>query len=254
MTKQKDGMECGVTFGTERKNSRTEGAMRSRAVAVGMSDATSAINEIERIPCPCPGPVGLAVDGNTLWVGSGETYRIYGIDAHQGTVFEETSAPAKPYGMCVVGDALRVIVAEPETDNRAIHRYVIGNDFKADTVRCPSDTGSFLTYDGDAFFVSQRFDQQIVEIDGNGVVLRTIQTPRQVTGLTVVAGKIYCVTTIDTKSSDYRLHRVDARGENATWTELATIPFFARSLGFDGTRFWTHDRDKREIVAFAKPD
>ena len=29
--------------------------------------------------------------------------------------------------------------------------------------------------------------------------------------------------------------------------------FVARSLGFDGTRFWTHDRDERKIVAFARP-
>ena len=36
--------------------------------------------------------------------------------------------------------------------------------------------------------------------------------------------------------------------------ELAALPFVARSLSFDGTRFWTHDRDARKIVAFARPD
>lgn len=219
-----------------------------------MNPALADIDQLYRIPCPAVGPVGLAVDGPNLWVGSGETYRIFGLDARNGSTFEEAVAPAKPYGMCVTGDALRVIVAAPETDDRAIHRYVFGKDFKSETVPCPEQTGSFLAYDGDSLFVSQRFDQRIVEIDAAGTPLRTIPTPRQVTGLTIAGGRIYCVTTVDTKSKDYRLLRIDARGAEPVYKELATFPFVARSLAFDGTRMWTHARDDREIVAFAKPD
>ena len=102
-----------------------------------MNSALAEIAQLYRIPCPAPGPVGLAVDGPNLWAGSGDTYRIYGIDARNGTVFEETVAPAKPYGMCVTGDALRVIIAAPETDDRSIHRYVFGKDFKSESIPCP---------------------------------------------------------------------------------------------------------------------
>lgn len=219
-----------------------------------MNFALTEIDQLLQIPAPCPGPLGLACDGPNLWVGCGETNRIIGLDANQGTVFEEAAAPAKPYGMCVTGDALRVIIATPETDDRTIRRYIFGKDFKSDALRCPGDTGSFLAYDGDSFFVSQRFDQQIVEIDETGAVRRTIPTPKQVTGLTVVGGRIYTVGATDTKSTDYRLSRIDARGPEVEIVELASLPFVARSLSFDGTRFWTHDRDARKIVAFARPD
>ena len=35
--------------------------------------------------------------------------------------------------------------------------------------------------------------------------------------------------------------------------DLATIPFHARGLAFDGERFWTNDRELHQTVAFAKP-
>ena len=135
-----------------------------------MNFALTEIDQLLQIPAPCPGPLGLACDGPNLWVGCGETNRIIGLDANQGAVFEEAATPAKPYGMCVTGDALRVIIAAPETDDRTIRRYIFGKDFKSDVLRCPDDTGSFLAYDGDSFFVSQRFDQKIVEIDETGAV------------------------------------------------------------------------------------
>lgn len=217
-----------------------------------MNSAIADIDVLLQIPAPCPGPLGLACDGPTLWVGCGQTHRIYGMDSRQGTVFEEAAAPGKPYGMCVTGDALRVIVATDD-DDRYLRRYIFGKGFKSDAIACPDHTGSFLAYDGDSFFVSQRFDQRIVEIDDQGTTLRTLPTPRQVTGMTVLEGRIYAVTTIDTASKDYRLLRIDARRDEPEIVELATIPFVARSLGFDGIRFWTHDRDERKIVAFARP-
>ena len=220
-----------------------------------MNPTLTEIDQLWQIPAPCPGPLGLACDGPNLWVGCGETRRIYGINARQGTVFEEATAPAKPYGMCVTGDALRVIIAEDETDNRTIRRYIFGKDFKkTEAIRCPDDTGSFLAYDGDSFFVSQRFDQRIVEIDESGKVLRTLPTPGQVTGMTIVSGRFYLVITVDAKSKDYKLVRIDARGSDLEIVELAAFPFVARSLGYDGSRFWTHDRDARKIVAFSKTD
>jgi hypothetical protein len=93
-----------------------------------------------------------------------------------------------------------------------------------------------------------------VEIDGDGHAVRTIPTPGQVTGLTIVEGRFYAVTTPDTKSREYRLIRIDARSGAVETVELAVIPFVARSLSFDGARFWTHMRDEKVIVAFAKVD
>jgi len=217
-----------------------------------MHSALSDIEQLLHVPSPCPGQLGLACDGPNLWVGSGDTRRIYGLDARNGAVFEEVTAPGKPYGMCVTGDALRVIVAE-DNDDRYIRRYIFGKDFKSEKLPCPDLTGSFLAYDGDALFVSQRFDQRIVEIDADGRVLRSIAMPRQITGITIAGGRIYTVGSSDTSDANYLLTRIDARRDVPEIVDLAAIGFVARGLAFDGSRFWTNDRDAHAIVAFAVP-
>ncbi len=223
-----------------------------------MNQTLSTIEELLRIPAPCPAPMGLACDGPDLWIGSFETCRIYGMVAQQGRVFEEAIAPGRPYGLTVTGDALRVVTGDTHdggTDDRFIRRYVMGKDFKTShAVRCPDGTGSFLAYDGDRLYLSQRDNQVILELDQAGSVLRTIPVPRQITGMVIVAGRFYLVTTESREVDDYRLLCLDARKEQPEIHELASIGFAARSLGFDGTKFWTNCRAENTIVAFAKPD
>jgi hypothetical protein len=36
-----------------------------------------------------------------------------------------------------------------------------------------------------------------------------------------------------------------------TWVDVARIPFQARALAWDGTKFWTNHREQNQIVAFA---
>ena len=218
-----------------------------------MNQTLSTIEELLRIPAPCPSPVGLACDGPDLWIGSLETNRIYGLVAQQGRVFEEAVAPGRPFGITVTGDALRVVL-EGDSDDRIIRRYIMGKDFKSEAIRCPDGTGSFLAYDGDRLYLSQRYNKAILELDDRGSVLRTIPVPRQITGMVIVAGRFYLVTTESSEIDDYRLLCLDARKEQPEVHELAAIPFGARSLGFDGTKFWTNCREENTIVAFAKPD
>ena len=218
-----------------------------------MNQTLSVIEELVRIPAPCPSPMGLACDGPDLWIGSYETNRIYGLTAQQGRVFEEVVAPGKPYGLTVTGDALRVVLGD-DGDDRWIRRYIMGKDFKSEKVACPDHTGSFLAYDGDRLYLSQRDNKVILELDEAGTVLRTIPVPRQITGMVVVAGRFYLVTTESREIDDYRLLCLDARKEHPEVHELASIPFGARSLGYDGSKFWTNCRSENTIVAFAKPD
>ncbi len=221
-----------------------------------MNQTLSMIEELVRIPAPCPSPMGLACDGPDLWIASFETNRIYGLNAQQGRVFEEAAAPGRPYGLTVTGDALRVVVGDAVDggkDDRFIRRYIMGKDFKTEAIPCPDHTGSFLGYDGDRLYLSQRDNKVILELDDTGRVLRTIPVPRQITGMVIVAGKFYLVTTESRTVDDYRLLCLDARKEQPEVVELASIPFGARSLGFDGTKFWTNCRAENTIVAFAKP-
>ncbi len=217
-----------------------------------MNETLSTIDELLRIPAPCPSPLSLACDGTTLWVGSSETRRLYGLNAQQGTVFEEATVPGRPFGACVTGDALRVVVAD-EDDNRSVRRYIFGKDFKSEKMPCPGDTGSFLAYDGELLWISQRFDKRIVQVDEAGTVLRTVFFPREITGMVMVDGRFYFATTESKDVDDYRLMRLDPASDQAKIEELASIPFTARSLAWDGTRFWTANREENTLVAFARP-
>jgi hypothetical protein len=219
-----------------------------------MNETLTPIDEQLRIPAPCPAPMGIACDGSTLWLASYETKRLYGIDVNTGNVIEESATPGTPYGITVIGDELRVICGDEKEDNRAIRRYIVGHGFKNGAVACPDDTGSFLAYDGEFLFLSQRFQKRILELDGAGAVNRTIGVPREITGMVVVDGSFYLSTTESREVDDYRLLRVDARKEPYEIVELAAIPFRARGLAYDGMRLWTNDRFENTIVAFARPD
>jgi hypothetical protein len=207
------------------------------------------ISESLRLPSPAPRPQSLAYDGDVLWMGSIETSRIYAIDPKQWTVSDETQAPGKPWGITVLGDELRVILGEGSDDDRYIRRLVPGHGFKDRALRCPDDTGSQLSYDGTYLYVSQWYNRRILGLDEDGNVIRTIELPRGICGQVYADGGWFCITTDDEATDAYFLTRVTVNGTQKT-EDLARIPFAARSLAFDGTRFWTNHREENQIVAF----
>jgi len=212
------------------------------------------VTELRRLPSPAPRPQALAFDGHYLWMGSLETQRLYAIDPDHWTVREEAHVPGRPFGATVVGDELRVIYGVGEADDRVIGRFIPGHGFReSDIVACPQDTGSQLGYDGDFLYVSQWYDQRILQVSDRGKVLRTIATPRGICGLVVVASRFFILNTDDEESDEYFISRIDARGESPVVEDLARVPFAARALTFDGERFWTNHRESGEIVAFASP-
>jgi hypothetical protein len=217
-----------------------------------INDTLAEIEELQRIPAPGPAPQALACDGMDIWVASAETNRLYGLRANTAAVFEEALAPGCPIGMVVTGDALRVVISDDDDDSRTIRRYVFGHGFKTEAIPCPDDSGSFLAYDGDNLFLSQRFAQRIVQLNADGGTHHAIPVPRQICGMTIVSGRFFLMTTAGPdEPADYRLFSLDARGSEPVVKELARIPFVARSLAWDGTKFWTNARRTNEIVAFS---
>jgi hypothetical protein len=178
------------------------------------------VTETLRLPSPAPRPQALAFDGDKLWMGSIETDRLYAINPLQWTVIEEEKVPGKPWGMAVLGDELRVICGVGDEDDRVIRRYV-----------------------------SQWYNRRILGLDERGNVVRQIDVPHGICGQCYVDGYFYLVTTEDEESEAYFLTKVSANGGNAS-EDLARIPFAARALAFDGSRFWTNHRDANQIVAF----
>jgi hypothetical protein len=218
-----------------------------------INESLATIEELGRIPAPCPAPQSLACDGTDLWIGSVDIPKLYGIRSNTGAVFEESAAPGYLIGIVVIGDEIRAVSSENEDDdNRVIRRYVMGHGFKSEAIPCPNDTGSFLAWDGDHLYLSQRHDKQILQLDADGRVTRTIAVPRGIVGMTVVNGCFYLMTAADRgEPLDHRVMRLDARLPEPAFTEIAAVTFDARSLSWDGTKFWTSDRHGNELVAFA---
>jgi hypothetical protein len=204
---------------------------------------------------PAPKPTSLAWDGSILWMGSRAAKRIYGINPATWSVIWEAAAPGTPYGMTVVEGVLRVLCGETADDHRIIRRCIPMQGFDAKFgIPCPDDTGSQLGYDGHRLHVSQWHPRKVLALGAEGQVERVIDLPRDVCGQVFVGGFIYLVTLDDEEKGPYWITRVDPRPATATMEDAALVPFAARGLAFDGTRFWTNHREQNQIVSFALPD
>jgi|SRR5579884_195129 len=209
------------------------------------------ITEASRMLSPAPRPQSLAFDGETLWMGSLETCRVYGIDPLHWTVREEMKAPGKPYGITVMGDELRVLLSMSDEDHRIIRKYIPGHGFKDEgEIACPDDTGSQLSYDGDRLYVSQWYNKRIISLDEKGHVGSVIEAPHGICGQVIVQGIFYVLGTDDEETDQYFLTRIDARNGTPKVEDIARVNFQGRALAFDGSRFWSNHRECNEIVSF----
>ena len=213
------------------------------------------ITELRRLAAPAPRPQAIAFDGRRIWIGSLAQRRLYAIDPRTWIVEREHDVPGLPYGLTVAGNELRVLLSLTDEDHRVIHRVdPVAGLRPTDTLACPDDTGSHLSFDGTWFYVSQWYRKRIVAIDADGVPGAVIELPHEICGHTLVDGRFYCVTTDDETRGEYFLTRVDPRGTTPEIDDLATIRFDARGLAFDGEVFWTNHREAHQTVAFVKPD
>lgn len=213
------------------------------------------ITELQRLDSPAPKPTSLAWDGSILWMGSRATKRIYGINPATWKVLWETPAPGTPYGMTSLKGELRVLCGETADDNRIIRRCIPMQGFDAKfAIPCPDDAGSQLGYDGSMLHVSQWYPKKVLALGADGQVERVINVPHGICGQVFVEGFLYLVTTDEEEKGDYWVTRVDPRPSTPVIEDLIRIPFAARALAFDGTRFWTNHREQSQIVSFARPD
>ena len=212
------------------------------------------IKELQRLASPAPKPQSLAWDGVTLWMGSRETRRIYAINPATWTVGWEIAAPGIPWGMAAVAGELRVICGETAEDHRIIRRCLPGHGFDPKFgIPCPDDCGSHLGWDGCQLYLSQWYPKKVLALGAYGQVERVISVPHGICGQVIVDGLFFLATTDAEETTDYWLTRVNLRPATPRIDDLARIPFAARALAFDGTRFWTNHREQNQIVSFARP-
>jgi hypothetical protein len=219
------------------------------------SSELAEIAQLVRFPSPAPAPQSLAHDGEHLWLGSWETERVYGLDPKQGRVFEEVRAPGRPVGSTVIGDELRFICSENgEGDNRFIRRFVPGHGFKTHAAACPDDTGSFLAFDGERLWLSQRHNKRVLELDATNRVLRTVPVGEQILGICWAGTRLYLSLWLGRERGGAQVAYIEPKSAGAIPVTIAQSPFAMISLAVDGERFWTNDAQSNQIVAFSLPN
>lgn len=218
-----------------------------------MNDALPPLAETLRIPSPAPAPQALAFDGTMLWMGSWETSRLYAIDPHRGSVYEETQAPGKPVSAVAVGDELRCVTSETD-DSRFIRRFIPGHGFKTEAIPCPEDTGSFLSFDGERLWLSQRYNKRILELGTNFQTVRTVDVGEEIIGVTWARGVVLLSAWLGRDRGGCRLAAIDPNAAAPKARFVAAVPFVAVSLALDGETCWTNDFKKNELVRFSLPN
>lgn len=212
------------------------------------------IRELKRLASPVAKPQALAWDGATLWLSSRDEKTIHGLDPVRWVSTWSVAAPGTPWGMTAVNGSLAVLCGETEADTRIIRRCVPGRGFVPDYgLPCPEDLGSHLSYDGQSLILSQWYPKKLLFLDPLGQPTRVLLSPRGICGHCRAKDVFYLVTTDAEETNEYYLTRIDPRPAVPVVTDVATIPFPARALAFDGNNFWTNHRAADQTVCFAPP-
>jgi hypothetical protein len=200
---------------------------------------------------PAGRPQPLAFYRQSLWMGSWDTDRLYAIDPQTWAVTDEIAAPGKPYGLAVVGSDMRVVVSIGEDEDRYLFRFVPGEGFdESSKMACPDLTGSHLASDGTTLYLAQMGMRRIVTLDDAGSIDREIALPTRICGMGF-GPKGFYVISADEEFENLQLATFDVTSNDAKPAPIAGIAFDgARSIAYDGSVWWTSDREVSEIVSF----
>jgi hypothetical protein len=191
-----------------------------------------AIAEADRLVSPSPEPHSIAIRGKDVWVASRATRRIDVIERESWKKTGEIEPPGMPWGMNYGGGAIVMTCGEGSDDTRRVHRYVPGEGFDALDIPCPDDTGSHLALYGGRVLLGQWYNKKLLLV-------------------AVIDDMAALLGTDDEDNGGYYLSRLDLR--TGLSGELAAVPFRARGLAWDGSRFWTNHREADRTVSFLLP-
>ncbi len=212
------------------------------------------VRNIERHASPLVTPQALAWDGSKFWLSSRDTGALHTVDATSFELIEEIDAPGLVWACTRAADGWRCTIGKGLNDDRYVYRYCEAEGWRK-LFACPELAGSYLGFDGEYLYLSRWYKGQIHQIDDAGTLLRTIDIGAEICGHTFADGTLYVLrgrenADVPEKAEEWRIARVDLRETTPLIEDLATVPFAARSLAFDGSRFWSNHRAANEIVSF----
>jgi hypothetical protein len=210
------------------------------------------IMELTRRPAPAPTPQALACDGEYLWISSRDLGTFYKTEAATLKVVEETDPPGVVWAAVFTSDGLRLTIGEGPEDDRFIYRYTLAEGF-VKRFACPDFTGSYVSFDGSALWLSQWYKGQIHQFDGAGKISRSLEIGAEICGHAFADGQLYVLRGTEQDGESWTIARLDPADETPVVSDLAAVPFACRSLAFDGEQFWTNHRAAGEVVSFSLP-
>ena len=203
-------------------------------------------------------PQALAWDGNSLWLSSRDLGTLYKVDPEHWKIVEELDPPGIVWAAVFTNDGWRFTLGKGLNDDRYVYRYTATEGFKK-LFACPDFTGSYLSFDGENCYLSQWYKGQIHQFEDSGKILRTLELGEEICGHTFVDGTLYVLRgrehkDVPNKTEEWRIARLNMHADAAArLEELAPIPFAARSLTFDGEKFWSNHRAANETISFTLP-
>jgi hypothetical protein len=212
-----------------------------------------AIKEQQRRSAPTVTPQALAWDGKQLWMSSRDLGTLYKVDRSALKVSDEIDAPGIVWAAVATNGSMHFTIGKGLNDDRYVYRYNSKNGFTK-LLTCPDFTGSYLSYDGANLYLSQWYEKRILKFDEKGKIVRKIDIGAEICGHTFVDGLIYVLRGQEKPNEDWRIARLDPREETPKVEDLATVPFAARSLTFDGKNFWSNHRAANETICFSLPN
>lgn len=209
------------------------------------------IVEIDRLVSVSPQPHGVAVRGKDVWISSRATRRIDVMERDAWRKAGEIEPPGMPWGMSYGGGAIVMTCGEGGSDDRFVRRYVPGDGFDELAIPCPGDAGSHLALYAGRILLGQWYNKRLLWLNEDGSVAHTWQSPHEICGVVVIDDMAVLLGTDDEDTETYFVTRVDLR--NGATEDLASVPFRARGLAWDGGRFWTNHREADRTVTFTLP-
>ncbi|HEU0209568.1 MAG TPA: hypothetical protein VFQ78_11395 [Candidatus Udaeobacter sp.] len=203
-------------------------------------------------------PQALACERDYLFMSSRDLGTLYKIDVGAWKIVREIDPPGIVWAAVSVGNGeLCFTIGKGLNDDRYIYRYALNEGFTK-LFACPDFTGSYLSFDGKHLYMSQWYEERILKFDARGNILREIDVGAEICGHAFVDGMIYVLRGRENKnkpnkSEEWRIAWLDPNEEKPQVKDLAAIPFAARSLTFDGERFWSNHRAASETISFSLP-
>jgi hypothetical protein len=212
--------------------------------------ACAPIRESRRHRTFLPEPQGLALFGSHLLVSFRANAQIHTLDlaTSRGRVW--ASVPGTAWGLAASSSRAFAVCPFGPDEDRHVFEFDVDGQQSRPPIRCPDGTGSYIAHDGHELYLGQWYEQRVFRMTRGGTFEPLISAKRGVCGIAAVDGSLTLLTTLDEHTTDYYLERYDLANPAAGGSDIAMVPFRARSLLWTGSEFLTSHREAGEIVAF----